>query len=175
MFTELKCIATSAANSKRVPPGLLVDPEAISSKYLKHPFKSAVAWLIHLEETMDMLLSNVPQDIIFKIGYTNNPQRRFQSYLNENMGYQTMHLVAVDMNVERVQLLEAMLIRLYGGLPGCQNCASGGEGPPVDRDAEDVPVFLYLVVGSGPFSRTRNAGGRNIGGVDPGLAVGRVY
>ena len=68
------------------------------------------------------------------------------------MGYQTMHLVAVDVNVERVQLLEVMLIRLYAGLPGCQNCASGGEGPPVDRDAEDVPVFLYLVVGSGPFA-----------------------
>jgi len=151
-FTELKCIATSAANSKRVPPGLLVEPEAISSKYLKHPFKRAGAWLIHLENTMDMLLSKVPDHDIFKIGYAKNPQWRFQHYLKENMGYQTMHLVAVDMNVERVQLLEVMLIRLYAGLPGCQNCASGGEGPPVDRDAEDVPVFLYLVVGSGPFA-----------------------
>jgi len=150
-FTELKCIATSAADVKRVPRGYLVKPEAISSAYLKNPNKRAGAWLEYLEQTVEMLLGKIPVGDIFKIGYAKNPRWRFQRYQKENMGYETMYLVAVDMNVEIVQLLEAMLIRLFNGIPGCQNRVAGGEGPPANRDTEDVPVFLYLVVGTGPF------------------------
>jgi hypothetical protein len=80
---------------------------------------------------------------IFKIGFTHDAYHRMLSqtgYVAE--GYCRMHLLYIAASSAICKCLEAHLIRLYKGQPGCYNINLGGEGP----DHYDGPYFCYLAL-----------------------------
>ena len=56
--------------------------------------------------------------------------------------YSRMHVLAELTTMEGAAFLEALLIRQFASLSGCQNTAKGGEGMHV---ASSGPGFVYIV------------------------------
>ena len=83
---------------------------------------------------------------LHKVGITNNPVQRWQnpSYgyaVDRHVSWDGMKIIFVHSSAQAVALLEASLIRLFNGSPGCRNVRMGGEG--VDMQC-DGPFFCYV-------------------------------
>jgi hypothetical protein len=65
--------------------------------------------------------------LIYKIGATNDPESRWQVYLNDLDRYENMRIIAQVLSSDACAYLEAAVIREYLGRPGCRNEGLGGE------------------------------------------------
>ena len=80
------------------------------------------------------------QICVYKIGYTSNPIQRFRSY--ELANFSVMLLLHVTPCRGTALMLEAALIDLHLGTPGCRNEKPGGEG---GGHIEAHHFYVYVV------------------------------
>ena len=101
----------------------------------------------HGELTIKSFSSKCPA--LHKVGITSNPVQR---WLHSSYGYQQdkhvkwdgMKIIFVHSDVQAVAFLEAALIRLFHGVPGCRNVQLGGEGLK-EGSNHSGPYFCYVV------------------------------
>ena len=101
--------------------------------------------LRHGELAVKSLSSRHPA--LHKIGITSNPLRRWEHSgygykFDKHVHWQKMRVIHVHADAHAVGLLEAALIRIFFGTPGCRNIRLGGEG--IESQTAG-PFFCYIV------------------------------
>ncbi len=96
---------------------------------------------------IDGVLGLYPGCVVFKIGVTTDPVRR---YFDKSIGYakdkdfEQMLVLCRTHTAEGIGFLEAALIMKYGGAPGCRNVGPGGEN--VHKGSAEPGAFYSYVV-----------------------------
>ena len=100
--------------------------------------------LQHAELTIRCLSSKHPA--LHKIGITSNPVKRWEhteyGYKYDKQPWDKMTVVHIHHDAHAICLLEAALIRIFLGTPGCRNIRPGGEGVHCEATG---PFFCYIV------------------------------
>ena len=97
--------------------------------------------LQHCKQKLERLRAELGcQVCVYKIGYTSNPIQRFRSY--ELANFSVMLLLHVTPCKGTALMLEAALIDLHMGTPGCRNEKPGGEG---GGHIEAYHFYVYVV------------------------------
>ena len=117
--------------------------QRVAFDFVQSPLASTV--LRHGEELVRGFSRKHPA--VYKVGITSNPSRRWS---HTKYGYQWdkrdrwdgMLVIFAHADPQAVCFLEASLIRIFYGSPGCRNTRLGGEGVPPDLAG---PFFCYLV------------------------------
>ena len=103
--------------------------------------------LKHCTLLIDGVLALYPGCVVFKIGVTTDPVRR---YFDKTIGYakdkdfEKMVVLCRTHTAEGIGFLEAALIMKYGGVPGCRNVGPGGEN--VHKGFAEPGAFYSYVV-----------------------------
>ena len=137
MLPRLKAEVCSALEDSKFASG------AIS--FDLNPSQLASTILGHAELVVRSLSSKHPA--LHKVGITNNPVKRWQNgaygyAVDRHVSWEGMKIIFIHADAQAVAFLEASLIRLFHGSPGCRNVRLGGEG--IDMQC-DGPFFCYVV------------------------------
>lgn len=110
-------------------------------------FTQAGKVLKHCIGLIDSVLALYPGCVVFKIGVTTDPVRR---YFDKSIGYakdkdfEKMLVLCRTHTAEGIGFLEAALIMKYGMVPGCRNVGPGGEN--VQSGSAELNAFYSYVV-----------------------------
>lgn len=133
-------VAESRLVSAMKRGGVKRGPEMVWHFPLAGP--SGVEWTVLCESAVTMVqhvLHGGPT--IFKIGLTRDPLHRWgnRAYGYNQEGFSRMIILCATVPAWAAAL-EAHLIGIFRGVPGCRNTAPGGESTP-----SHPPVFVYVV------------------------------
>ena len=122
----------------------LCDSPANAISYQASNFIQAGKVLQDCITAIDGIVDKSGRLLIYKIGATNDPESRWQVYLNDLDRYENMRIIAQVLSSEACAYLESAVIREYLGRPGCRNVGFGGE-----RISTASPIagryFVYVV------------------------------
>lgn len=111
------------------------------------PFTRAGKVLQHCVCLIDRALALHPGCVVFKVGVTVDPARRFYDkaigYAHDR-DFENMLVLCSTETSEAIGFVEAALILKYRLVPGCRNIAEGGENVP-KSSRPGVNHYCYLV------------------------------
>jgi hypothetical protein len=100
--------------------------------------------LQHSHSQLEQLRARHPH--VFKIGITCHPVQRWAyacyAYRRDSECWQGMQVIYATESAIAAAFVEAHMIYVYKGTPGCRNCRAGGDSSCVSADG---PHFTYIV------------------------------